>query len=125
MCTVNVHWHIGAEHRSEGEYDETAAFDHPNKDTYTGSHRRLASADGGMRIGHMCNVGKQLWDEADPSVRNTDGSVNEYDWKYCKDMHVGLTYEFLAPLVARRLPDAVAVPVPLPRRRPLRRDTER
>mmetsp|Transcript_7320 Transcript_7320/g.20378 ORF Transcript_7320/g.20378 Transcript_7320/m.20378 type:complete len:278 (-) Transcript_7320:15-848(-) len=28
----------------------------------------------------------------------------------------------LAPLVARRLPDAVAVPVPLPRRRPLRRD---
>merc|ERR1719263_2586838 len=61
MCTVNVHWHIGAEHRSEGQYDENAAFDHPNKDTYAG------------------------------------GTVNEYDWKYCKDMHVGLTYEFHWP----------------------------
>ena len=97
MCTVNVHWHIGAEHRSEGQYDENQSFDHPNKDTYAGSHRRLASADGGMRIGHMCKAGKDLWEASDPSVRNTDGSVNEYDWKYCKDMHVGLTYEFHWP----------------------------
>ena len=97
MCTVNVHWHIGAEHRSEGQYDENAAFDHPNKDTYAGSHRRLASADGGMRIGHMCTKGKELWEANDASVRNSDGSVNEYDWKYCKDMHVGLTYEFHWP----------------------------
>ena len=97
MCTVNVHWHIGAEHRSEGQYDENAAFDHPNKDTYAGSHRRLASADGGMRIGHMCTKGKELWEANDASVRNADGSVNEYDWKYCKDMHVGLTYEFHWP----------------------------
>ena len=97
MCTVNVHWHIGAEHRSEGQYDENAAFDHPNKDTYAGSHRRLASADGGMRIGHMCKAGKDLWEANDPSVKNADGTVNEYDWKYCKDMHVGLTYEFHWP----------------------------
>ena len=97
MCTVNVHWHIGAEHRSEGQYDENQSFDHPNKDTYAGSHRRLASADGGMNIGHMCKAGKDLWEANDPSVRNTDGSVNEYDWKYCKDMHVGLTYEFHWP----------------------------
>ena len=97
MCTVNVHWHIGAEHRSEGQYDEAAAFDHPNKDTYAGTHRRLASSDGGMRIGHMCTKGKELWEANDASVRNADGSVNEYDWKYCKDMHVGLTYEFHWP----------------------------
>merc|ERR1719182_815075 len=97
MCTVNVHWHIGAEHRSEGQYDEAAAFDHPNKDTYAGSHRRLASADGGMRIGHMCTKGKELWEANDASVRNSDGSVNEYDWKYCKDMHVGLPSEFHWP----------------------------
>ena len=97
MCTVNVHWHIGAEHRSEGQYDENAAFDHPNKDTYAGSHRRLASSDGSMNIGHMCTKGKELWEANDPSVRNADGSVNEYDWKYCKDMHVGLTYEFHWP----------------------------
>ena len=97
MCTVNVHWHIGAEHRSEGQYDENQSFDHPNKDTYAGSHRRLASADGGMRIGHMCKAGKDLWEANDPSVKNADGTVNEYDWKYCKDMHVGLTYEFHWP----------------------------
>merc|ERR1719324_678514 len=57
---------------------------------YAGSHRRLASAEGGMRIGHMCTKGKELWEANDASVRNTDGSVNEYDWKYCKDMHVGV-----------------------------------
>ena len=22
MCPVNVHWHLGAEHRSEGEYEQ-------------------------------------------------------------------------------------------------------
>merc|ERR1719453_2113546 len=22
LCPVNVHWHLGAEHRSEGQYDE-------------------------------------------------------------------------------------------------------
>jgi len=25
LCPVNVHWHLGAEHRSAGEYDETGA----------------------------------------------------------------------------------------------------
>merc|ERR1719267_45258 len=50
-----------------------------------------------MRIGHMCTKGKELWEANDASVRNADGSVNEYDWKYCKDMHVGLTYEFHWP----------------------------
>ena len=97
MCTVNVHWHIGAEHKSTGEYDEDQEFDHPDKDTYTGSHRRLASDDGGMRIGHMCKAGKDLWEASDASVRKSDGTVNEYAWQYCKDMHVGLTYEFHWP----------------------------
>ena len=97
MCTVNVHWHIGAEHKSTGEYDEDQEFDHPDKDTYAGSHRRLASDDGGMRIGHMCKAGKDLWETSDASVRNADGTVNEYAWQYCKDMHVGLTYEFHWP----------------------------
>ena len=45
----------------------------------------------------MCTKGKELWEANDASVRNADGSVNEYDWKYCKDMHVGLTYEFHWP----------------------------
>jgi len=87
MCTVNVHWHIGSEHRSEGEYDETFAFDHP---ALTGGdgHRRLAGAG---RVGHMCKVAKEMWESHDDHVKN------EYDWQYCKNMHVGLTYEFHWP----------------------------
>ena len=34
MCTVNVHWHIGAEHRSVGEYDEDCSYDHPMLEHY-------------------------------------------------------------------------------------------
>ena len=66
MCTVNVHWHIGAEHRSEGQYTEEYAFDHPGLATY---ERRLQSEDdlegltdaqkeerklasGSLRVGH-------------------------------------------------------------------------
>jgi len=85
MCTVNVHWHIGAEHRSEGEYDETFAFDHPAL-----SHRRLAEEDD-MRVGHMCREAKEMFDSGDELV------ANEYDWKYCTDMHVGISYEFHWP----------------------------
>ena len=106
MCTVNVHWHIGAEHRSEGQYTEEYAFDHPGLATY---ERRLQSEDdlegltdaqreerklasGSLRVGHMCKNAYDLNND-DP-----DGIVaNEYDWQYCHDMHVGLTYEFHWP----------------------------
>merc|ERR1719254_465108 len=82
MCTVNVHWHLGAEHRSAGEFDENgkspenhlAPEDENPEDT-----RRLAAARYGYACGH--------YDEED-SRWNT-----EYPWKYCKDMHVGETYE--------------------------------
>jgi hypothetical protein len=96
MCTVNVHWHIGAEHRSEGEYDETYAFEHRRlasvdtavyEPTLKGSKRRLA----GGRVGHMARQAKEMHDSSDPLV------ANEYDWKFCQDMHVGLTYEFHWP----------------------------
>ena len=114
MCTVNVHWHIGAEHRSEGErvpaasagiasrargpprvyarYDETCDFEHRRLATHEpslrGAERRLA-ADG--RVGHMCCNAKELHDADDPLV------ANEYDWKYCQDMHVGMSYELHWP----------------------------
>jgi len=82
MCTVNVHWHLGAEHRSEGEFDETFAFDHP------GLRRRLAED---IRTGHMCANAKEMFDSNDPHV------ANEYEWKYCHGMHVGLSYEIHWP----------------------------
>ncbi|KAK7253745.1 hypothetical protein SO694_00002450 [Aureococcus anophagefferens] len=93
-CAVNVHWHIGAEHRSEGQYTEEYAFDHPGLATY---ERRLQSEDdlegltdaqkearklasGSLRVGHMCKNAYDLNND-DP-----DGIVaNEYDWQYCHD----------------------------------------
>merc|ERR1719413_290649 len=83
LCPVNVHWHLGAEHRSAGQYDEdgkspglagyTPADDNPD------ASRRLAAA----RYGFAC----KLYDE------NNAKFTTPYDWKYCKDMHVGETYE--------------------------------
>jgi len=82
LCPVNVHWHLGAEHRSAGEYDETGSS--PNlaglpHDDNPEAGRRLVEA----RYGYAC----KKYNEQDPKF-NT-----EYNWMYCKDMHVGETYE--------------------------------
>jgi len=71
MCPVNVHWHLGAEHLSVGEYDEN------------GSGPSLEQVDGDIRQGHQCTV----YDETDPKF------VTPYEWKWCKNMEVGQTYE--------------------------------
>jgi len=70
LCPVNVHWHSGAEHLSAGEYDETA--------TGPGG---ISPDDEGQ--GFLCN----RYDETDPKF------TTPYEWKYCKDMEVGQTYE--------------------------------
>ena len=70
MCPVNVHWHLGAEHRSSGQYDESG----------TGSQsRRAADPRQGLRCHHY---------------NSKDAMFNSpYEFKHCKDMHVGETYE--------------------------------
>jgi Delta carbonic anhydrase len=70
MCAVNVHWHLGAEHLSVGEFDETG----------TGP---ALDSDVDMRMGHQC----KFYDESDPIF------TTPYEWKYCHDMQVGQTYE--------------------------------
>jgi len=77
LCPVNVHWHLGAEHRSAGEYDETGTGPELAGQPAT---RRLA---GEVRYGFAC----KKYTKEDPKF-NT-----EYEWKHCKDMHVGETYE--------------------------------
>lgn len=79
ICPVNVHWHLGAEHRSQGEYDETFADYGPGgHDDH--DHRSLAAdARLGLRCGH--------YNENDAKF------TTEYDWKHCVDMKVGETYE--------------------------------
>lgn len=72
MCPVNVHWHLGAEHLSVGEFDENGKG--PTDD---------AKLDGDIRMGFRCNK----YDEADAKF------TTPYEWKHCKNMKVGETYE--------------------------------
>ena len=102
LCPVNVHWHLGTEHRSAGQYDEGGNGPYPNWNT--DSHvvhgpndspndagdlagRRLAGDGALPRQGGMCYHYDTF----------TDAEKTEYDWKYCKDMHVGNTYEIHWP----------------------------
>ena len=75
LCPVNVHWHLGSEHLSVGEYDEAGhgPSDHDG-------HRSLA---GEVRPGYQCHH----YDATNTIF------TEEYDWKHCVDMHVGETYE--------------------------------
>jgi len=84
LCPVNVHWHLGTEHRSEGQYDEKGSGPHSYESHgRVGSERRLALKEGGVRQGMLCHHYK----EDDPKF------TTPYEWKYCKDMEVGQTYE--------------------------------
>jgi hypothetical protein len=79
MCPVNVHWHLGAEHYSLGEFDETG--DGPEMIDVDES---LAGADdrrlvGETRQGYQCTH----YDERDEKF------TKPFEWKHCKDMQVG------------------------------------
>jgi len=99
LCPVNVHWHLGAEHLSVGQYDsagtgpdsalvfEDAAgntrrlSDFPTSGTERGGEsRRLAAY---ARLGFRCKY-------YDP---NLPGFSTPYTWHHCLDMEVGETYE--------------------------------
>jgi hypothetical protein len=75
LCPVNVHWHLGTEHCSAGEFDETGTG--PSD---VNEHRRLA---GETRQGFQC----KLYDENDAKF------TKEYNWQHCIGMEVGQTYE--------------------------------
>jgi len=81
LCPVNVHWHLGAEHRSAGQFDETGTSPSNNLSPATKlpNTRRLSS----VRYGYACKK---------YSTSNLKFNT-EYPWRYCKDMHVGETYE--------------------------------
>jgi len=76
LCPVNVHWHLGAEHLSVGEFDEAGHGPH---------HRRELAA--GARLGGQCHHYKA----DDPKF------TTPFDWKHCTDMEVGQTYEIHWP----------------------------
>ena len=80
LCPVNVHWHLGAEHRSAGQYDETTG-----KGPTSIKSRRLAA--GKTRSGFQCG----LYDKKDKKF------TKKYNWKFCKNMEIGQTYEIHWP----------------------------
>jgi len=85
LCPVNVHWHLGAEHYSAGEFDEfgsspTTPVGTAGTETYTAG-RRLAAAP--VRAGFQC----RHYNELDHRF------TTEYNWKYCTNTKVGETYE--------------------------------
>jgi len=81
LCPVNVHWHLGTEHRSKGEYDEDGKG--PMKagtPASAGPARRMA---GDARYGFACHHYNA----------NDAKFTTEYKWQHCVGMHVGETYE--------------------------------
>jgi hypothetical protein len=79
MCAVNVHWHLGTEHYSLGEYDENG--EGPNGGgSIPYRQRGLAeTVRGGFRCHHY--------------NKDEEKFTKEYDWKHCIGMEVGETYE--------------------------------
>ncbi|KAL3779329.1 hypothetical protein ACHAW5_007362 [Stephanodiscus triporus] len=103
MCPVNVHWHLGSEHYSYGEFDENGYGprgniprpDWANRDlASTGTSDELTGAaaydgvedNGGVHVvqdGFRCHH----FDASDPKF------TTPYNWKHCMGMVVGETYE--------------------------------
>jgi len=87
LCPGNVHWHLGAEHYSVGEYDEQGTGSAGTTD-YIDTAGRLDSrrlAAGKARKGYQCHHYKN---------RGTYTKfTKEYNWKHCVGSHVGETCE--------------------------------
>jgi len=80
LCPVNVHWHLGAEHRSYGQFDETGTGPGFVIGTKV-AHRRLAVSK--VRLGLRCK-----------HYNATDSRFTRpYSWQHCVGMKVGETYE--------------------------------
>ncbi|CAE7835505.1 unnamed protein product [Symbiodinium sp. CCMP2592] len=78
---VNLHWHLGAEHYSKGEYDIPVG-------KHLHYRHGVPEWDGhplvpeGTQPGFFCNL------------RHYDDYLKPYDFQYCKHAKVGYTYEF-------------------------------
>lgn len=83
MCPVNVHWHLGSEHYSYGEYDEGGNGPDGNIPRPEWAERTLAEAAAEVQDGFRCHH----YDASDAKF------TTPYDWQHCKDMEVGETYE--------------------------------
>jgi len=89
LCPVNVHWHLGAEHFSAGQYDRNGSAYGPAGDGGNGSDstdsysRRRQLAGSSVRKGFQCR-----------HYNPTDTKFTApYNWQHCTNMMIGETYE--------------------------------
>ena len=89
MCPVNVHWHLGSEHVSTGEYDSAHTANPPTAPPPldTTSVRQQA------RCIWWHHLPAAVHEVPQPHHQPED----EHDWKYCKKMVVGDLRGPLAP----------------------------
>ncbi|KAL3808595.1 hypothetical protein ACHAXA_006556 [Cyclostephanos tholiformis] len=90
MCPVNVHWHLGSEHYSVGQYDETGNGPNGNIPRPEWANRDLSGTDSNATEGE-----NQVQDgfrclHYDP---NDAKFTTPYNWQHCEGMEVGETYE--------------------------------
>jgi len=105
MCPVNVHWHLGTEHYSMGEYDEDGSGPNGNIGLDEHSDDPEAYHDGVEPIAYrdMTDDEKDSRRLAGDSVRggfrchhydaDDEKFTKPYEWKHCIGMEVGETYE--------------------------------
>jgi len=89
MALVNVHFHLGAEHRSEGEYDLLK----PPADDSEARRRLRRLLDSGDPASPLGTYGFYC-DQSPGYVEKQDaGGFGEYAFEHCENVEVGQTYE--------------------------------
>ena len=104
LCAVNVHWHLGAEHLSVGQYDLKGSgpgHDHrklaegleqgsgdvhdtpPTRPRHDPDEYGVVDSSAPVRSGFQCHHYNSM----------TVAQKGDYEWKYCEHMQVGATYE--------------------------------
>ena len=114
LCAVNVHWHLGAEHLSVGQYDTkgTGPLVAPpaSASGFTFHDNEWLGSAGSPGASPEDGSGEVRTDPTRPRASDKTAPVRsgfqchhyetmttpqrvEYNWKHCTHMHVGETYE--------------------------------
>ena len=99
MCPINVHYHIGAEHNSNGQYDQpfdSGAVGEGNGPTYSADEIALYPflRNDKNYTGKRCDFYRNY---EDYGLTKSDFVDSPSAFKYCDGVKVGETYEFHWP----------------------------
>jgi hypothetical protein len=95
LCPVNVHWHLGAEHLSVGQYDEHGTGPNSSSSSSASSSGSSSASSSGSSSGHgrQLAAGERLGNRCHHYRPNVSKFTTPFDWKFCTGMRVGETYE--------------------------------